>query len=180
MPPRNNERLCRLTQAEDTAGRQCISVPLTSLFLSLMLSHKGQPFPPERRNCSHTFRSVRQFRLPSAPQRYNTPDFPGESRVPTGMPLAPVGNPEPKGLRPLWTPLFSSSVYIQICSGLYISQLPKTQKSHRLHPMMGMKSAGFYVFCARTVHLKNNSIIFWETCPGDMNVVSIVGYSNSS
>ena len=106
MPPRNNERLCRLTQAEDTAGRQCISVPLTSLFLSLMLSHKGQPFPPERRNCSHTFRSVRPFRLPSAPQRYNTPDFPGESRVPTGMPLAPVGNPEPRGLRPSGHPCF--------------------------------------------------------------------------
>ena len=31
---------------------------------------------PERRNCSHTFRGVLQFRLPSAPQRYNTLDFP--------------------------------------------------------------------------------------------------------
>ena len=40
----------------------------------------------------------------SRKQRYNTLDFPRESRVPTGMLLAPIGNPEPKGLRPLWTP----------------------------------------------------------------------------
>src|SRR5699024_9443900 len=65
-----------------------------------MLPRKGQPFPPERRNCSHTFRGVLQFRLPSAPQRYNTLDFPTENRVPTGMLLAPIGNPEPKRLRP--------------------------------------------------------------------------------
>ena len=70
------------------------------LFLSLMLPRMGQPFPPERRNCSHTFRGVLKLRLPSALQRYNTLDFPGESRVPTGMLLAPIGNPEPKGLRP--------------------------------------------------------------------------------
>ena len=31
---------------------------------------------------SHTFQSVLHFRLPSAPQRYNTLDFPRESRVP--------------------------------------------------------------------------------------------------
>lgn len=65
-----------LCSADDTAGRQCISAPPASLFLSLMLPRKGQPFPPERRNCSHTFRGVLQFRLLSAPQRYNTLDFP--------------------------------------------------------------------------------------------------------
>lgn len=52
------------------------------MLLSLMLPRKGQPFPPERRNCSRTFQGVLQFRLPSAPQRYNTLDFPEESRVP--------------------------------------------------------------------------------------------------
>ena len=36
----------------------------------------------------------------SRKQRYNTLDFPTENRVPTGMLLAPIGNPEPKGLRP--------------------------------------------------------------------------------
>ena len=68
--------LIYLCSADDTAGRQCISAPPASLFLSLMLPRKGQPFPPERRNCSHTFRGVLQFRLLSAPQRYNTLDFP--------------------------------------------------------------------------------------------------------
>ena len=40
----------------------------------------------------------------SRKQRYNTLDFPRESRVPTGVLLAPIGNPEPKGAFPLWTP----------------------------------------------------------------------------
>ena len=83
---------------------------LPAFFLSLMLPRKGQPFPPERRNCSHTFRGVLQFRLPSAPQRYNTLDFPTENRVPTGMLLAPIGNPEPRGYSPLDTLLFLAAM----------------------------------------------------------------------
>lgn len=52
-------------------------------------------------------------RLPSAPQRYNTLDLPEESRVPTGMLLIPIGNPEPKKLRyaPLDTSLCSCRSY---------------------------------------------------------------------
>ena len=100
-----------LCSADDTAGRQCISAPPASLFLSLMLPRKGQPFPPERRNCSHTFRGVLQFRLLSAPQRYNTLDFPTENRVPTGMLLAPIGNPEQRVCSPLDTPSFSLKWY---------------------------------------------------------------------
>jgi len=75
-----------------------------------MLPRKGQPFPPERRNCGHTFQGVLQFRLPSAPQRYNTLDFPTENRVPTGMLLAPIGNPEPRGYSPLDTLLFLAAM----------------------------------------------------------------------
>ena len=70
--------LIYLCSADGKAGRQCISAPPASFFLSLMLPRMGQPFPPERRNCSHTFRGVLQFWLPSAPQRYNTLDFPGK------------------------------------------------------------------------------------------------------
>lgn len=93
--------LIYLCSADGKAGRQCISAPPASFFLSLMLPRMGQPFPPERRNCSHTFRGVLKLRLPSAPQRYNnTLDFPTENRVPTGMLLAPIGNPEPKELCP--------------------------------------------------------------------------------
>ena len=83
---------------------------LPAFFLSLMLPRKGQPFPPERRNCGHTFQGVLQFRLPSAPQRYNTLDFPTENRVPTGMLLAPIGNPEPRGYSPLDTLLFLAAM----------------------------------------------------------------------
>ena len=42
----------------------------------------------------------------SGRKRYNTLDFPKENRVPTGMRLAPIGNPEPRGYSPLDTPCF--------------------------------------------------------------------------
>ena len=85
-----------------------------------MLPRKGQPFPPERRNCGHTFQGVLQFRLPSAPQRYNTLDFPRESRVPTGMLLAPIGCPRAKGAAPLWTPLYIRAEAIYLIWGCWI------------------------------------------------------------
>ena len=40
----------------------------------------------------------------SGRKRYNTLDFPKENRVPTGMLLAPIGNPEPRSCAPLDTP----------------------------------------------------------------------------
>ncbi len=47
----------------------------------------------------------------SRKQRYNTLDFPKENRVPTGMLLAPIGNPEPRDCTPLDTPVFVTCVY---------------------------------------------------------------------
>ncbi len=44
----------------------------------------------------------------SGRKRYNTLDFPKENRVPTGMLLAPIGNPEPRDCIPLDTCIFSS------------------------------------------------------------------------
>ena len=128
-----------LCSADDTAGRQCISAPPTSLFLSLMPPRKGQPFPPERRNCSHTFRGVLQFRLPSAPQRYNTLDFPTENRVPTGMLLAPIGNPEPKDLRPSGHP-FMFVRRPSIPSGAVGFSCPNMKPSHRFNSLFDLKS----------------------------------------
>ena len=46
----------------------------------------------------------------SRKQRYNTLDFPTENRVPTGMLLAPIGNPEPRGYSPLDTLLFLAAM----------------------------------------------------------------------
>ncbi len=86
----------------DTADRQCLPAPPASLFLSLMLPRKGQPFPLERRNCGHTFQGVLQFRLPSAPQRYNTLDFPTE--VATKPPVSLDSSGQRGTLSPLNTP----------------------------------------------------------------------------
>ena len=46
----------------------------------------------------------------SRKQRYNTLDFPMENRVPTGMLLAPIGNPEQRGYSPLDTLLFLAAM----------------------------------------------------------------------
>ena len=47
----------------------------------------------------------------SRKQRYNTLDFPTENRVPTGMLLAPIGNPEPRDCIPLDTAYFPRKWY---------------------------------------------------------------------
>ena len=138
---------------------------LPAFFLSLMLPRKGQPFPPECRNCSHTFQGVLQFRLPSAPQRYNTLDFPTENRVPTGMLLAPIGNPEPKGLRPsghfiyfLRLCIYKTAILFCTLSRLYISHSPKTKNPTDFIFHGRMKSARFLYHCVKmciAVHIVN-------------------------
>ena len=60
---------------------------------------------PSRRCHSQPFPGV------SRKQRYNTLDFPTENRVPTGVLLAPIGNPEPKGLCPSGHPTCPCSGY---------------------------------------------------------------------
>ena len=82
----------------------------------------------------HTFRGVLQFRLPSAPQRYNTLDFPTENRVPTGMLLAPIGNPEPRGYSPLDTLFFVACVYTSLLQFVYVT-ISENKNSHRFHPI---------------------------------------------
>ena len=46
----------------------------------------------------------------SGRKRYNTLDFSEENRVPIGMLLAPIGNPEPRSYAPLDTRIFSSKM----------------------------------------------------------------------
>ena len=118
---------------------------LPAFFLSLMLPRKEQPFPPERRNCSHTLRGVLQFRLPSAPQRYNTLDFPWESRVPTGMLLAPIGNPEPKRLRPSGHPACPCSDYPS-CSHTMDAPLPEQAKQAQRFARIAGRFLCLYLF----------------------------------
>ena len=83
------------------------------------------PIRPSRRCHSQPLFGV------SRQQRYNTLDFPTENRVPTGMLLAPIGNPEPKGL-PLWIPLvFIACVYTSLPRLVYaaISENKKIPQS---------------------------------------------------
>ena len=102
---------------------------LPAFFLSLMLPRKEQPFPPERRNCSHTLRGVLQFRLPSAPQRYNTLDFPGKVVCQQGCCSPLLETQSQRSYAPLDTSRFVA-VQICACPNLYHAQPPKTQIPH--------------------------------------------------
>ena len=110
-----------------------------------MLPRKGQPFPPERRNCSHTLQGVLQFRLSSAPQRYNTLDFPAENRVPTGVLLAPIGNPEPRDFTPLDTPYIFLENGTQTVKMQFDTIPQKIQNRCTLHPCEDEKYSGFFL-----------------------------------
>ena len=76
---------------------------LPAFFCRLCCPARGQPFPPERRNCNHTFRGMLHFRLPSAPQRYNTLDFPRKVVCQQGC-YSPLLETQSRGATPLWTP----------------------------------------------------------------------------
>ena len=66
----------------------------------------------------------------SRKQRYNTLDFPTENRVPTGLLLAPIGNPEPKGLPPSGHPIFSSQVGTKTVKGSLSLVRRKNKRKH--------------------------------------------------
>ena len=66
----------------------------------------------------------------SRKQRYNTLDFPMENRVPTGMLLAPIGNPEPRGYSPLDTLLFLAAM-VSTLSKLGGFHAVKNEKSEK-------------------------------------------------
>ena len=53
--------------------------------------------------CPHSRWRSQPLSRVSRKQRYNTLDFAEQNRVPIGMPLAPIGNPEPRGCTPLDT-----------------------------------------------------------------------------
>ena len=128
-----------LCSADDTAGRQCISAPPASLFLSLMLPRKGQPFPPERRNCSHTFRGVLQFRLLSAPQRYNTLDFPEKVVCQQGCCSPLLETQSQRSCAPLDAPLCSCRGHLSHL-GLSDFSCPNMKPSHRFNSLFDLKS----------------------------------------
>ena len=64
----------------------------------------------------------------SRKQRYNTLDFAEQNRVPTGMLLAPIGNPEPKGIFPSGHLQFSSHGGTQTVKKQFVTGAKKIQK----------------------------------------------------
>ena len=70
----------------------------------------------------------------SGQKRYNTLDFPAENRVPTGMLLAPIGNPEPKGLRPSEHPHIFLENGTQTVKMQFDTFPQKIQNRCNLHP----------------------------------------------
>ena len=70
----------------------------------------------------------------SRKQRYNTLDFPTENRVPTGVLLAPIGNPEPRGVfPPLDTPPVRA-VAIHPAPARWIHSCPNRKTDTEIHP----------------------------------------------
>ena len=80
----------------------------------------------------------------SGRQRYNTLDFPKENRVPTGMLLAPIGNPEPKGLHPSGHPHIFFANGTQTVKMQFDTIAQKIQNRCTLHPCENEKYSGFH------------------------------------
>ena len=111
-----------------------IFAPPASLFLSLMLPHKGQPFPSERRNCSHTSRGVLHFRLPSALQRYNTLDFPRKIVCQQGCYSPLLETQSQRSYAPLDTPSFSLKWYPHVKAAFsHVQLFFENVTAHALH-----------------------------------------------
>ena len=60
-------------------------------------------------------------------KRYNTLDFPAENRVPIGMLLTPIGNPEPRDCTPLDTTVFVTCVYTNLPRLVYCTLSENTK-----------------------------------------------------
>ena len=92
-------------------------------------------------------RRCRRQPLPgiSRKQRYNTLDFPTENRVPTGMLLAPIGNPEPKRLRPSGHPACPCSDYPS-CSHTMDAPLPEQAKQAQRFARIAGRFLCLYLF----------------------------------
>ena len=74
-----------------------------------------------------------------------TLDFPGESRVPTGMLLAPIGNPESKRLRPSGHPACPCSDYPS-CSHTMDAPLPEQVKQAQRFARIAGRFLWLYLF----------------------------------
>ena len=79
----------------------------------------------------------------SGRKRYNTLDFPKENRVPTGMLLAPIGNPEPRDCIPLDTSHIFLENGTQTVKMQFDTFPQKIQNRCNLHPCEDENYSGF-------------------------------------
>lgn len=97
--------------------------------------------------CPHSRWRSQPLSRVSRKQRYNTLDFPTENRVPTGVLLAPIGNPEPKGLRP------SGHLHIFFTNGTqtvkmqFSTTFQKIKNRCNFHPMQRLIIAAARYLC---------------------------------
>ena len=71
----------------------------------------------------------------SGRQRYNTLDFASENRVPIGMLLTPIGNPEPRDFTPLDTPIIFSTngTHIEKTAFYHVGPFLENATAHDIH-----------------------------------------------
>ena len=99
--------LCFLFRSGGFAFEQVLISPVAAQSPPALLTPKSACQPLSARTADGEASPLSSV---SRKQRYNTLDFPTENRVPTGMLLAPIGNPEPRGYSPLDTLLFLAAM----------------------------------------------------------------------
>ena len=120
----------RLEEAAFRIFFQPFSIAQTAPFM-------GQPFPTRTPEMQHRFKSVLHFRLPSAPQRYNTLDFPTENRVPRWT-LSPLDTPAKGNAVSLWIPpAFSATVSTQTAKMQFGYHFLKMKNRCNSYPVRG-------------------------------------------
>ena len=95
--------LIYLCSTADRLGEAAFRIFFQPFSIAQTAPFMGQPFPTRTPEMQHRFKSVLHFRLPSAPQRYNTLDFPTENRVPRWT-LSPLDTPAKGNAVSLWIP----------------------------------------------------------------------------
>ncbi len=119
-------------------------------------------------------------------QRYNTLDFPTENRVPTGMLLAPIGNPEPRDFTPLDTPYIFLENSTQTAKMQFdtISQKYKTATTSILHGNENCNGFIYYqsisclMICSNNEFVKNRLLVSGGNAPSVPQGTSFYGVYN--
>lgn len=107
----------------------------------------------------------------SGRKRYNTLDFPKENRVPTGMLLAPIGNPEPRSYAPLDTPYIFLENGTQTVKMQFDTFPQKIQNRCTLHPCEDEKYSGLLSSSHNYFLIRND--ICYLSCVLTMTSMSI-------